>query len=54
MFTKKLYGKLIKFASGSYGNFEINLAFEDEMQGRIKHNLIIDRTFGPEKFTIGI
>jgi len=39
MFSKKLYGKMIGFGNGCYGNWEINLTWEDEMQGRIRHNL---------------
>ncbi len=54
MFTKKLYGRLNAFPVGSYGNFEVNLTFEDEMQGKIKHNLKIDRCFGPEPFMVSL
>jgi hypothetical protein len=41
MFTKNLYGRYQKFREndrGFYGNWEISLVFEDEMQGRVKHS----------------
>jgi hypothetical protein len=39
MFNKKLYGKMPNSPPGCYGNWELNLIWEDEMQGRIKHNM---------------
>jgi hypothetical protein len=37
MFSKKMYGKMIGLAGGCYGNWEVNLTWEDEMKGRIIH-----------------
>lgn len=47
MFHKALYGKLFNKSKGCYANWEINLSWEDEMQGKIKHPLPQGITFGP-------
>jgi hypothetical protein len=47
MFHKVLYGKLPTESKGCYGNWEINLTWEDEMQGKVKHQLPQGRCFGP-------
>lgn len=47
MFHKTLYGKLPNKPKGCYANWEINLTWEDEMQGKIKHKLPQGVTFGP-------
>ena len=52
MFSKKLYGKIVSKTNGCYGNWEVNLTWEDEMQGRIKHDLAKGKCFGPENFFI--
>lgn len=42
MFTKNLYGRYQKVREnerGFYGNWELSLVFEDEMQGRVKHSI---------------
>lgn len=54
MFHKTLYGKLLNRPKGNYGNWEINLTWEDEMQGKVKHPLPQGRCFGPESFIVGI
>lgn len=54
MFHKILYGRLPGKSKGCYGNWEINLTWEDEMQGKVKHNLPQGISFGPESFCIGI
>jgi hypothetical protein len=52
MFNKKLYGRMPGATQGCYGCWEINLTWEDEMPGKIIHNMAEQYSFGPEKFTV--
>jgi hypothetical protein len=56
MFNKQLYGRIPNegIAKGSYGNWEISLYWQDELQGRLKHNMLSCPHFGPESFFVGI
>ncbi len=52
MFSKKLYGMMPNTPSGCYGNWQINLTWQDEMQGRLKHNMKEAIGFGPGVFKV--
>lgn len=57
MFTKNLYGRMIKTANkgvGCYGNWEINFAWEDELQGKIKHPIKDCINFSEEGFYVAL
>lgn len=54
MFNKKIYGKMPNSPSGCYGNWQINLIWEDEMQGKIKHDMKESIMFGPQPFKVVI
>lgn len=53
MFSKQLYGR-VGSEWGSYGNWEISLSWQDELQGRIRHSMTDCLHFGPESFYVGV
>jgi hypothetical protein len=53
MFSKQLYG-CVGSEWGSYGNWEISLSWQDELQGRIRHPMTDCLHFGPESFYVGV
>ena len=52
MFNKKLYGKMPFAEGGCFGCWEINMTWEDEMPGRVRHNLSDTIQFGSEGFLV--
>lgn len=56
MFSKQLYGKINSHQGkeGYYGCWEINLSWEDELQGKTRHEMTNCIHFGPESFYVGI
>lgn len=54
MFSKKIYGKMPKTKDGCYGNWEINLNWEDEIKGRVKHPMNEGKSFGNEPFWVAV
>jgi hypothetical protein len=56
MFSKQLYGRMAGVSGDgcSYGNWEFSLSWQDELQGRVRHNLSGLESFGPESFFCGV
>jgi hypothetical protein len=52
MFSKKLYGQMTGSPKGCYGNWEVNLTWEDELQGRVRHSMSEAKNFGPNEFKV--
>lgn len=52
MFSKKLYGRMTASPKGCYGNWEVNLTWEDELQGRVRHSMNEAKNFGPNDFKV--